>query len=121
MTAAPGSAGSPVRVVTAYRSAYPEPLEVLAGDEVLVGQRDSEWPAFLWCVAADGGAGWVPEGILARDGDRAILREDYSARELTVQTGERLLVVRREGGWAWVRNEQGESGWVPERHLTRCG
>lgn len=108
-------------MIADYRCAYPEPLEVRAGEAVSVGERDREWPSFLWCTTAAGRSGWVPEAVLVWKGDRAILREDYSARELTVEVGERLLVARREGGWAWVCNERGESGWVPERHLALCG
>ena len=121
MKEVPRAVGGRVRVITDYCSAYPEPLEVRAGEVVLVGQRDSEWPAFLWCAAADGRGGWVPEGILVREGEQAVVREDYSARELTVTAGATVMVVRREGGWAWVLNEAGDTGWVPERHLDLSG
>jgi hypothetical protein len=51
-----------MRVVarTAHRIPERPPLQVDVGDEVeVVGERDAEWPAFVF-VSTAGGSGWVP-------------------------------------------------------------
>jgi hypothetical protein len=44
--------------------------------------------------------------------------EDYSARELDVEPGERGRVVRIRGGWAYVALASGREGWLPA-HVLR--
>jgi hypothetical protein len=44
-------------------------------------------------------------------------REDYTARELSVQPEDILMVDKILNGWAWARRSDGETGWVPMRHL----
>ncbi len=40
------------------------PIQVQIGDQVNVGERDTEWPAFVF-VTAQNGSGWVPERTVA--------------------------------------------------------
>jgi hypothetical protein len=103
------------QVTTAYTAVYADPIVLKAGDAVQVGERDTEWPAFIWCVGPDGRAGWTLDAVIEQVAEglgRA--RVDYSARELTVVVGDRLTVEESAGGWLWVVNERGERGWVPE-------
>jgi len=56
---------------------------------------------------------------------RAELRVNYRSSPSTgatplgiVSTGDQVVVLERRGGWARVRVENGESGWLPESVLT---
>lgn len=101
-------------VVREHTATFPDPLVLEAGERVHVGQADEQWPAFVWCVNAEGKGGWTPKAFLERDGATGIALRAYDARELSVQAGERVRVGERAGGWAWVSNAAGESGWIPE-------
>jgi uncharacterized protein YgiM (DUF1202 family) len=105
------------RVIAAYKSAYPEPLVVRAGEPLTIGQKESEWPGWLWCTTQEGKSRWVPESYVERQGDSGIARCHYEATELSVEAGEELIVGREESGWLWCTNQAGQSGWVPAEHL----
>lgn len=42
-----------------------------------------------------------------------IALEDYNARELSVNVGEDLRILREINAWGWVENQQKQTGWVP--------
>lgn len=93
-------------VVRLYTTQYRDPIKLRAGDAVVVGRRDEEYPAWRWCRSADGREGWVPEEILrlGAEGDAATATRDYDATELDVAAGEVVIVGQRRGGWVWVRS-----------------
>jgi SH3-like domain-containing protein len=84
-----------------------------------VGRRDDEYPGWIWTIVADGNAGWAPESLLEIDGETALTKSDYTARELNTQVGDALDVVRELTGWLWVRNERDEEGWIPAATVSR--
>ena len=96
------------------------PLRVAVGERVKVGERDSEWPAFVF-VTAQAGSGWVPERHLVRRGASATVSEGYDTTELRTEEGDELEVLREDlsSGWLWCRAKSGHEGWVPERTLSR--
>ncbi len=106
------------RAIAAWTRSYEAPLAVAAGATVTVGARDTDWPDFLWCRDAVGREGWLPEQILAVQGNTGRVREDYDAIELTVAPDEVLTGDRALAGWVWCRNQAGREGWVPERVLN---
>ncbi len=114
-------AGQQARAIADYEAAYPHPIAIAAGERLVVGRRDQEWPSFVWCTNCEGRAGWVPESYLGRQGDVGVARCDYTARELTVSAGQLLTVERAEGGWVWATDQAGQSGWVPEKVLAAVG
>lgn len=95
------------------------PLRLEVGDRVEVGERDSEWPAFVF-VTAKHGSGWVPERHLDRQDGSALVAKGYDTTELPTQEGEELEVLREDltSGWLWCRAKNGREGWVPERTLS---
>lgn len=105
-------------VIVAYQAAYPDPLVVRAGEELTVGEKDSEWEGWLWCTDAAGKSGWVPEGYVERRGARCTAIVDYDGTELSVRVGEELLGGSEESGWIWCTNQAGQSGWVPAEHVS---
>jgi SH3 domain len=96
------------------------PIRVNVGDRVGVGERDTEWPAFVF-VTAEKGSGWIPERHLDRQGASAVVTEGYDTTELPTEEGEELEVLAEDliSGWLWCRGRNGREGWVPERTLSR--
>lgn len=110
------------RVVRDYRAQYANPIRFAAGDVVTLGARDTEWPAFVWTINADGNAGWAPIDWLTPLGDgRAEALRDYSAQELDVDAGDEVELHHTLGGWWWCEREDGQRGWVPDGHLQPNG
>ncbi|HXE72244.1 MAG TPA: SH3 domain-containing protein [Candidatus Nitrosotenuis sp.] len=103
-----------VRVQQDYSGAHTEPLEARAGERLhLSGRSDPERPGWLWARAPSGQSGWVPASYLEGD----VLGRDYTARELSVRAGERVVPGAQEAGWCWVVRGS-EQGWVPARCLA---
>lgn len=107
------------QVLRAHRSHYPNPIGFQTGDDLLLGQRDTEYPGWVWTTTGDGNSGWAPLVLmtLAADGRHARACADYSARELNTEVGERLSVARELNDWSWVVRENGDAGWVPTATL----
>jgi hypothetical protein len=94
------------------------PIQVVPGQRVRVGQRDTEWPAFVF-ITTGTGAGWVPERYLDTSSDPAEVLTSYDTTELATSAGEELILIERDGpsGWARVRNAADSEGWVPLRTI----
>lgn len=105
------------RISKDYEASDPDPLVISAGEKLHVGVNDTTWPAFVRCKNADGNEGWVPESFIDRDGDVGIARVSYSAVELTVTSGDSVLIEKEVGGWYWATNEANQSGWIPADHI----
>jgi hypothetical protein len=103
-----------VRVVRDYSAQYPDPIAARAGDRLGVGADDPEFPGWWWCTGPDGRAGWVPEQLLRREGQEAVLLRDYPARELSVRAGADVTVHEVISGWVWVTDPDGREGWLPQ-------
>jgi hypothetical protein len=103
-----------VRASTAHEIPERPPLQLNVGDEVQVGDRDSEWPEFVFVTAAHG-SGWVPARHLSQPSGRAVVRTAYDTTELATQVGEVLDVVVEDlvSGWLWCRSSIAREGWVP--------
>jgi hypothetical protein len=103
-----------LRATTAHVIPERPPIQVSPGQQVQTGQRDDEWPAFVF-VTTDDGAGWVPERYLDTSRDPVVVISGYDTTELATATGEELILIKRDdpSGWAWVRNAAGREGWVP--------
>lgn len=110
--------GTPFVVIADWQVVYPDPLTLAAGETVTLGQRDTEWPGWIWCVNGAGQGGWVPEQVIDIHDAHGTLRQAYTALELAVKAGEWVNVQQRINGWAWCVNAEGASGWVPERNLS---
>jgi len=107
------------RVIFAYQLAYPDPLVISAGEELTIGEKESEWSGWVWCTNQDGKSRWVPEKYVERKGDTGIACYDYEATELSVSVGEELIMGKEESGWIWCTNQEGQSGWVPADHVEK--
>ncbi|KUF32176.1 SH3 domain-containing protein, partial [Xanthomonas phaseoli] len=102
------------RLLCDHRAAYANPVRFQAGQQVGVGVRDEEWPAFAWVTTDSGRAGWAPLAWLRPLGDgRAEALRDYDARELDAHTGEDVLLHHEHGGWWWSERADGTLGPPP--------
>jgi hypothetical protein len=95
------------------------PLQLAPGELVQVGNRDTEWPEFVF-VTADSGTGWIPARHLSHDTGQALVLAGYDTTELPTQAGEELEVLEEDvlSGWLWCRNASGREGWVPTKTVT---
>lgn len=108
------------RVVRSHRSHYPEPVAFAAGEPLVLGRGDDEYPGWVWVTAASGRSGWAPESYLERrGGDAGVGRVAYDARELDVEVGDAVEALVEESGWMLVRDRTGVFGWVPVANLHR--
>jgi len=105
------------RVIEAYQPEFPDPWTARKGDRLSFERTETEWAGWIWCTSSSGKGAWVPENWVQIDGDSCVMRRDYNATELAVEVGEVLIVEFEESGWAWVRKENGEGGWVPFGNL----
>ena len=111
-----------MRITTALVSheiSQPHPMRVDIGDRVVVGERDADWPAFVF-VTGDGGSGRVPLRYLSRARPVAVVNTPYDTSELPTREGDVIEVVRedRASGWLWCRSLDGRQGWVPATSLV---
>jgi hypothetical protein len=108
-----------VRVTASRARDHIKNISVRAGDGLVVGHRNQQYPEFVWGAAEDGSAGWVPETRLRMTGPgEAVATSDYDASQLTVVKGETLDVLERTPSWWRCRNAAGVQGWVPLAILT---
>ena len=107
---------------TAHRIPDRPPIQLSVGDEVRVGERDAEWPEFVF-VTTSHGAGWVPARHLSRSSGIAIVETAYDTTELPTQVGEMLDVVAEDlpSDWLWCRSADGREGWIPAKTVESSG
>jgi hypothetical protein len=110
------------RVVVAHRAPDRPAIRVARGETVNLGDRDRDWPQFVWTTisrenAAEGDGGWVPAALFDRDHGPATALSDYDTRELDAATDEMLSLHYELAQWWWAENAQGAQGWIPARAL----
>lgn len=96
-----------------------QPPRLAIGQQVEIGDRDTEWPEFVF-VTASHGSGWVPARHLSASSGTATVRTPYDTTELPTEAGEVLEVLAQdlESGWMWCRSRIGREGWVPATTLA---
>jgi SH3 domain len=94
------------------------PVRLDVGQRVAVGDRDTEWPEFVF-VTAPHGSGWVPARHLSAASGDAVVQTAYDTTELPTHVGEVLDVVAEDlaSGWLWCRSRDGREGWIPVKTL----
>ena len=105
------------RVIATHRAPDRPPIRVAPGDAVTLGERDLDWPDFVWTTLAGGLGGWIPAALFDRDAGEAVAQVEYDTRELDADIGELLTLHRELASWWWAENAQGASGWIPARAI----
>ena len=115
-------------VIKDWATVYTDPLILKKDQKITIDNRKIEenpgWHGWVWCFTDDN-KGWVPVQLLkvyetSGDHSKAVLTEDYSARELdavkgNVVTGDKIL-----NGWLWGKKENSEDqGWIPIENLKQ--
>lgn len=96
-----------VSVVADHEVPVRPAIRIAPGDTVEVGERDSQWPAFVFITIAKGsgaeGSGWVPERYLSVDRPLARVVHAYDTKELAASAGTVLELIEDdpESGWSW--------------------
>jgi SH3-like domain-containing protein len=44
-------------------------------------------------------------------------KENYTAKKLTIKTGEKVKGITELNGWIWCRDVNGREGWIPKLNL----
>jgi len=68
------------------------PLRLAVGQQVRVGDWDSEWSESVFVTAAQG-TGWVPSRHLSASSGPAVVQRPYDTTELPTEVGEVLEVL----------------------------
>ena len=102
-----------LRVITAHSPDPGDVMSVAGGDRLGFERRPTPYRGWIWCTTPGGASAWVPEAWVSIEGDTCIMRRDYVSRELEIFEGDAVTSLITESGWAWVRNDRGEEGWVP--------
>lgn len=108
-------------VISPHHSELSIPLILKKGDFILGQEKETKWKGWLWCRSDTEIYGWVPKSYLKKSQDKAgvfKVLQDYNATELTAQAAEQLEIIFEESSWAWVRNKNGDKGWVPLKILS---
>jgi len=105
------------RVIVAHRAPDRPPIRVARGEAVTLGDRDADWPQFVWTAIAEGHGGWVPAALFDTDHGAATALADYDTQELTAAKGEILKLHHEFAQWWWAENADGAQGWIPARVL----
>jgi hypothetical protein len=105
------------RVTEIHRAPDRPAIRMQAGERVTLGDRDTEWPEFVWTALASGLGGWVPTALFDAERGQASALQDYDTKELDADPGDELVLHRELAGWWWAENARGESGWIPTRKL----
>ncbi|UCE29190.1 MAG: hypothetical protein JSV85_00125 [Candidatus Bathyarchaeota archaeon] len=108
------------RVITNYKSPYPDPTVFHKGEKVRVGQefkQDPDWENWVWCEGGNNKKAWVPKQYIDIAVTTAKFNRDYNAMELSVQVGEELVVYEIVNGFGMSEKTNGIRGWVPMRNM----
>lgn len=110
------------RVVVAHRAPDRPAIQVARGEAVTLGDRDGDWPQFVWTTisrenAVEGLGGWVPAALFDAEYGPATALSDYDARELNADADEILSLHYELAQWWWAENSSGAQGWIPARAL----
>lgn len=109
------------RVIAAHRAPDRPAIQVAPGDAVTLGERDNDWPQFVWTTLASGLGGWIPSVLFDRDYGEATTQQAYDTRELDAEAGELLVLHDELADWWWAENAQGMRGWIPARAIRIQG
>ncbi len=107
------------KIVKPYSVKYPNAIRVQKGTSVLILKEETkpEWQGWVWCQSNDGQTGWISKDYLEIQGNTAILKHDYDAKEVDVTASETVHVLKEENGWAWIQKIDTTEGWIPIENL----
>ncbi len=110
------------KVNKTFKSDIDSYIELKKGERVSpvkIYEGNKEWPNWIYCKKLENNEeGWVPFQIIKIKGETAIVKEDYSAREMNVNKGDIVTGLKRLNGWIWCIKADVKDGWIPEENLS---
>ncbi len=108
-------------VTRSRKSDYPIPIKLLKGDIVKTkgSSNSTPWKNWIMCEL-NGNSGWVPIQYVDKlEEEKAIIREDYDATELTVTENDIVIADIELNGWVWAKKDIAPDtyGWIPLENL----
>ena len=95
-----------------------DPISFKQGDHITIlrySTMDDGWLNWVDCQFNQQ-TGWVPIQYLTITNDQAIAKQDYDAKELTVNTGQIITITTAINGWTWGIT-QDQQGWIPDEKI----
>ena len=111
-----------LEVLQNYRSDTPNPIELLVGDTVQIGEEsepNGAYPNWVFCISnRNNQKGWVPMHILTMKNRIGVAKEDYTSKEMAVMSRDVVDTIYELNGWYWCkRQSDSEMGWVAKDNL----
>ena len=99
-----------------------DPIELVLGDCVEISKVSddiSPWDNWIYCTCVrTQKRGWVPVQIIEVTDGVGTAKEVYTAKELTVKSGDVIIGERELNGWIWATLRLSEDcGWVPKENI----
>ncbi len=109
--------------VSDHRTQYPNPIKLSKGEIVKLGELapEEKWKNWVWTENVKGQGGWVPVQLIDKTNDNleGVVKEEYSAQELNINVGEKVIKIKSLNGWTWVRNvSNNKEGWIPDEVIS---
>ena len=112
-----------MKILKSYQTKYKNPLILKAGDVVTLGEEEKKekWKGWIRALT-DENEGWIPLQIIiiSEDGKTGTVTEYYSAKEIDVNEGDSITLIKKLNGWSWIKLEStGEEGWIPDEIIDQ--
>ncbi len=97
---------------------YPNPIELKPNELVEIKEKVNDnpnWKGWIFCESQKKTSGWVPEHIISIiENNQGVIKEEYSAKEMNMNKGEKVIGLKELNGWFWVkRKSDNNEGWLP--------
>ncbi|HHR3734686.1 TPA: SH3 domain-containing protein [Salmonella enterica] len=102
-----------------HRSEYPDPIMFTKGTRIIIGEKyegNEDWNDWYFCTVPNHSGGWVPAQLIEQSDKpgHGVAKDDYTAKELDVNEGDKFQSIKYLNGWLWCRRlSDNEIGWVP--------
>jgi len=104
-----------------WNSNYPNPIKLKKNETVEIVKKENnnpDWKGWIFCKNSKS-SGWVPEQIINKiENNKGLIKENYSAKEININGGERVIGLKELNGWIWVKKKIDDNeGWLPNEIL----